>query len=168
MGFSEILPHTASVHLPRIGYSTPNFNWYGTERLVRKHLTSAGIPTYMYPSVLSASVSSPVFMPVNMSIHELSTNLKNSILDMCQILLSTQCARYHYLSPLHLLTTHSHLLTRHPPSPLLTRHPPSPLFPAAPYPPPTARHLLRSGGLPPWLPGAGGTEEGEGEVPGGL
>ena len=41
---------TASVHLPRIGHSTPNFNWYGTERLIRKHLASAGIPTYMYPS----------------------------------------------------------------------------------------------------------------------
>lgn len=43
---------TASVHLPRIGHSTPHFNWYGTERLVRKHLASAGIPTYMYPSTL--------------------------------------------------------------------------------------------------------------------
>lgn len=38
----------ASVHLPRIGHSTPNFNWYGTERLVRKHLASAGIPTYIH------------------------------------------------------------------------------------------------------------------------
>lgn len=38
----------ASVHLPRIGHSTPQFNWYGTERLIRKHLASAGIPTYIY------------------------------------------------------------------------------------------------------------------------
>ena len=40
---------TASVHLPRIGHATPNFNWYGTERLIRKHLASRGVPTYMYP-----------------------------------------------------------------------------------------------------------------------
>lgn len=43
--------HQASVHLPRIGHSTPGFNWYGTERLIRKHLASRGIPTsiYYYP-----------------------------------------------------------------------------------------------------------------------
>ncbi|XP_072179919.1 chromodomain-helicase-DNA-binding protein 1-like [Diadema setosum] len=43
--------HKASVHLPRIGHSTPAFNWYGTERLIRKHLASRGIPTsiYYYP-----------------------------------------------------------------------------------------------------------------------
>uniref|UniRef100_A0AAQ5Z0Q0 Chromodomain-helicase-DNA-binding protein 1-like n=1 Tax=Amphiprion ocellaris TaxID=80972 RepID=A0AAQ5Z0Q0_AMPOC len=38
----------ASVHLPRIGHSTKGFNWYGTERLIRKHLASRGIPTFMY------------------------------------------------------------------------------------------------------------------------
>ncbi|XP_054904476.1 chromodomain-helicase-DNA-binding protein 1-like isoform X1 [Poeciliopsis prolifica] len=38
----------ASVHLPRIGHSTKGFNWYGTERLVRKHLASRGIPTFIY------------------------------------------------------------------------------------------------------------------------
>ena len=38
----------ASVHLPRIGHSTPNFNWYGTERLIRKHLASRGIPVFIY------------------------------------------------------------------------------------------------------------------------
>ncbi|KAK2144952.1 hypothetical protein LSH36_716g01015 [Paralvinella palmiformis] len=38
----------ASVHLPRIGYNTPGFNWYGTERLIRKHLSSKGIRTYVY------------------------------------------------------------------------------------------------------------------------
>ena len=47
--FLSSSPSTASVHLPRIGYSTPNFNWYGTERLIRKHLAARGIPTYMYP-----------------------------------------------------------------------------------------------------------------------
>lgn len=41
-------PHKASVHLPRIGHSTRGFNWYGTERLIRKHLASRGIPTFMY------------------------------------------------------------------------------------------------------------------------
>uniref|UniRef100_A0A8C5E078 Chromodomain helicase DNA binding protein 1 like n=1 Tax=Gouania willdenowi TaxID=441366 RepID=A0A8C5E078_GOUWI len=38
----------ASVHLPRIGHSTKGFNWYGTERLIRKHLASKGIATFMY------------------------------------------------------------------------------------------------------------------------
>jgi hypothetical protein len=38
----------ASVHLPRIGHSTPNFNWYGTERVIRKRLASRGIPTFVY------------------------------------------------------------------------------------------------------------------------
>ena len=43
---------TASVHLPRIGHATKGFNWYGTERLIRKHLASRGIPTYMYPFII--------------------------------------------------------------------------------------------------------------------
>ncbi|XP_061494773.1 chromodomain-helicase-DNA-binding protein 1-like [Rhineura floridana] len=38
----------ASVHLPRIGYSTKGFNWYGTERLIRKYLATKGIPTFVY------------------------------------------------------------------------------------------------------------------------
>ncbi|CAK6956184.1 chromodomain-helicase-DNA-binding protein 1-like [Scomber scombrus] len=37
-----------SVHLPRIGHSTKGFNWYGTERLIRKHLASRGIPAFIY------------------------------------------------------------------------------------------------------------------------
>ncbi|XP_048241979.1 chromodomain-helicase-DNA-binding protein 1-like isoform X1 [Haliotis rufescens] len=40
--------HKASVHLPRIGHNTPGFNWYGTERLIQKHLASTGIPTFIY------------------------------------------------------------------------------------------------------------------------
>ncbi|XP_035250471.1 chromodomain-helicase-DNA-binding protein 1-like isoform X1 [Anguilla anguilla] len=57
----------ASVHLPRIGHATKGFNWYGTERLVRKHLSSRGIPTSIYyyssraassrPSAVAASAS---------------------------------------------------------------------------------------------------------------
>ncbi|XP_034531930.1 chromodomain-helicase-DNA-binding protein 1-like [Notolabrus celidotus] len=38
----------ASVHLPRIGHSTKGFNWYGTERLIRKHLAARGVPTFIY------------------------------------------------------------------------------------------------------------------------
>ncbi|XP_074492895.1 chromodomain-helicase-DNA-binding protein 1-like [Sebastes fasciatus] len=60
----------ASVHLPRIGHSTRGFNWYGTERLIRKHLASRGIPTFIYyhsraakstpqTSTSAASTSSP-------------------------------------------------------------------------------------------------------------
>jgi len=37
-----------SVHLPRIGTGTKNFNWYGIERLLRKTLSSKGVPTYVY------------------------------------------------------------------------------------------------------------------------
>ncbi|KAM9831363.1 chromodomain-helicase-DNA-binding protein 1-like [Neosynchiropus ocellatus] len=61
----------ASVHLPRIGHSTKGFNWYGTERLIRKHLASRGIQTFVYyhsrsakhtaaaPSGATAATSSP-------------------------------------------------------------------------------------------------------------
>ncbi|XP_033821447.1 chromodomain-helicase-DNA-binding protein 1-like isoform X2 [Periophthalmus magnuspinnatus] len=38
----------ACVHLPRIGHSTKGFNWYGTERLIRKYLATRGVPTYIY------------------------------------------------------------------------------------------------------------------------
>lgn len=38
----------ASVHLPRIGHDTPDFNWYGTERMLRKKLAARGIPTFVY------------------------------------------------------------------------------------------------------------------------
>lgn len=51
-----ILFHEASVHLPRIGHSTKGFNWYGTERLIRKHLASRGIPTFMSVFPLRTSV----------------------------------------------------------------------------------------------------------------
>lgn len=47
----------ASVHLPRIGHSTKGFNWYGTERLIRKHLATRGIPTYIYYHRRSANNS---------------------------------------------------------------------------------------------------------------
>lgn len=43
---------TASVHLPRIGHAMKGFNWYGTERLIRKYLATKGIPTYVYPFVI--------------------------------------------------------------------------------------------------------------------
>lgn len=38
----------ASVHLPRIGHSTKGFNWYGTERLIRKQLASRRVFTSIY------------------------------------------------------------------------------------------------------------------------
>ncbi|XP_014108940.1 PREDICTED: chromodomain-helicase-DNA-binding protein 1-like isoform X2 [Pseudopodoces humilis] len=38
----------ATVHLPRIGYATKGFNWYGTERLIQKHLATRGVPTLIY------------------------------------------------------------------------------------------------------------------------
>jgi len=47
----EAKKRSASVHFPRIGHNTPNFNWYGAERLIRKLFLSKGIPTsvYYYP-----------------------------------------------------------------------------------------------------------------------
>uniref|UniRef100_A0A8C6YCJ9 Chromodomain helicase DNA binding protein 1 like n=1 Tax=Naja naja TaxID=35670 RepID=A0A8C6YCJ9_NAJNA len=47
--YQEAKKRNASIHLPRIGYSFKGFNWYGTERLIRKYLGSRGIPTYVYP-----------------------------------------------------------------------------------------------------------------------
>ncbi|XP_068615739.1 chromodomain-helicase-DNA-binding protein 1-like [Brachionichthys hirsutus] len=49
----------ASVHLPRIGHSTKGFNWYGTERLIRKHLASRGIPTFIYYHSRTAKKPAP-------------------------------------------------------------------------------------------------------------
>ncbi|KAM4873050.1 chromodomain-helicase-DNA-binding protein 1-like [Thomomys bottae] len=51
----------ASVHLPRIGHATKGFNWYGTERLIRKYLAAKGIPTYIYyfPRSRIAGIHSP-------------------------------------------------------------------------------------------------------------
>lgn len=43
------LHFSATVHFPRIGYATKDFNWYGTERLIQKYLATRGIPTLMYP-----------------------------------------------------------------------------------------------------------------------
>ncbi|CAD5120007.1 DgyrCDS8590 [Dimorphilus gyrociliatus] len=37
-----------SVHLPRIGFGTPSFNWYGAERIIRKILTNKGVETWIY------------------------------------------------------------------------------------------------------------------------
>ncbi|XP_043097824.1 chromodomain-helicase-DNA-binding protein 1-like isoform X2 [Puntigrus tetrazona] len=50
----------ASVHLPRIGYSTKGFNWYGTERLIRKHLATKSISTFIYYYKRASSHSSAV------------------------------------------------------------------------------------------------------------
>ena len=47
----------ATVHLPRLGYNTPSFNWYGTERLIRKHLASKGIETSMYPHIVCIALA---------------------------------------------------------------------------------------------------------------
>ncbi|XP_042339987.1 chromodomain-helicase-DNA-binding protein 1-like isoform X2 [Plectropomus leopardus] len=55
--------HKASVHLPRIGHSTKGFNWYGTERLIRKHLASRGIPTFIYYHNRAAKKTAPGLTP---------------------------------------------------------------------------------------------------------
>ncbi|XP_058021823.1 chromodomain-helicase-DNA-binding protein 1-like isoform X2 [Ahaetulla prasina] len=57
--YQEAKKRNASIHLPRIGYSTKCFNWYGTERLIRKYLGSRGIPTFIYyfPRIKASSSS---------------------------------------------------------------------------------------------------------------
>ena len=52
-----LLLFLASVHFPRIGYNTPNFNWYGTEKLIKKLLTHRNIHTFMYPLILQVVIS---------------------------------------------------------------------------------------------------------------
>ncbi|CAI5726359.1 unnamed protein product [Peronospora effusa] len=39
---------SATVHLPRIGYGTPNFNWYAVERLLAHNLRDAGVDATIY------------------------------------------------------------------------------------------------------------------------
>ncbi|XP_074119361.1 chromodomain-helicase-DNA-binding protein 1-like isoform X1 [Sminthopsis crassicaudata] len=48
----------ASVHLPRIGHATRGFDWYCTERLIRKHLAAKGISTTIYYFPRSKAFSS--------------------------------------------------------------------------------------------------------------
>uniref|UniRef100_A0A2D4M6S0 Macro domain-containing protein n=1 Tax=Micrurus spixii TaxID=129469 RepID=A0A2D4M6S0_9SAUR len=57
--YQEAKKRNASIHLPRIGYSIKGFNWYGTERLIRKYLGSRGIPAYVYyfPRIKASSSS---------------------------------------------------------------------------------------------------------------
>lgn len=38
----------ASVHMPRIGYGTPQFNWYAVERIIRRELRDANVATCIY------------------------------------------------------------------------------------------------------------------------
>ncbi|OWZ23733.1 Chromodomain-helicase-DNA-binding protein 1 [Phytophthora megakarya] len=49
----QILAHRAlelgaTVHLPRIGYGTPNFNWYAVERLLARNLRDVGVEATIY------------------------------------------------------------------------------------------------------------------------
>lgn len=50
----------ASVHLPRLGASTPSFNWYGTERLIRKELCGKGVKTFIYYFKRGVTTSSSI------------------------------------------------------------------------------------------------------------
>lgn len=38
----------ASVHMPRIGYGTPGFNWYAVERIIQRQLRDAGVAVSIY------------------------------------------------------------------------------------------------------------------------
>uniref|UniRef100_UPI00398E5C1D chromodomain-helicase-DNA-binding protein 1-like isoform X1 n=2 Tax=Pristiophorus japonicus TaxID=55135 RepID=UPI00398E5C1D len=67
----------ASVHLPRIGHTTKGFNWYGTERLIRKYLSSRGIATYIYyfkRHHASASASGSSVSTIKISANEEKTS----------------------------------------------------------------------------------------------
>ncbi|XP_070816847.1 chromodomain-helicase-DNA-binding protein 1-like [Chaetodon trifascialis] len=69
----------ASVHLPRIGHATKGFNWYGTERLIRKHLASRGIPTFIYyHSRAAKNAAPPQTSTAAASASSTQTQLRNS------------------------------------------------------------------------------------------
>lgn len=38
----------ASVHMPRIGYGTPGFNWYAVERIIQRQLRDSGVAVSIY------------------------------------------------------------------------------------------------------------------------
>ena len=98
----------ASVHFPRIGQKTPNFNWYGTERLVRKWFCAKGIPTYIYyfsrkrrhggghDDEGSSSLSAPFHSPP--ATQSLPTYDHDSDFDSVSPLSSSKKARVHEVS----------------------------------------------------------------------
>ncbi|GLD99976.1 hypothetical protein PINS_up008704 [Pythium insidiosum] len=45
---SRALRLQASVHMPRIGYGTPQFNWYAVERIIKRQLSDANVPVSIY------------------------------------------------------------------------------------------------------------------------
>ena len=49
----------ATVHMPRIGATTPGFNWYGTEKLLRKALCGKGIHVLIYYFTRNTSSNPP-------------------------------------------------------------------------------------------------------------
>ena len=52
----------ASVHLPRLGATTPSFNWYNTERYIRKELCGRQVPTYIYYFKRGVTPKTPVLV----------------------------------------------------------------------------------------------------------
>lgn len=47
----------ATVHFPRIGFNTPNFNWYGAERLIKKLFISKGVAASVYLFIFNYTLS---------------------------------------------------------------------------------------------------------------
>ncbi|KAJ0398400.1 hypothetical protein ATCC90586_000691 [Pythium insidiosum] len=45
---AQALSLRASVHMPRIGYGTPQFNWYAVERIIKRQLSDANVPVSIY------------------------------------------------------------------------------------------------------------------------
>jgi len=79
---------SASAHLPRIGARTPSFNWYNTERYIRKELCGKNIPTYIYyykhgvtpkiPKIITKSTSKPkIPSPIEETPPQIETTIKN-------------------------------------------------------------------------------------------
>ena len=59
----------ASVHMPRIGYGLPNFNWYAVERILKKNLSTLGIPSFVYYYKKHQSPISIVTLNIDFLIH---------------------------------------------------------------------------------------------------
>ncbi|KAG2389331.1 hypothetical protein C9374_013891 [Naegleria lovaniensis] len=57
----------ATVHMPRIGFGLQGFDWYSTERILKKCLLKAGIKTFVYyfdRNASSSTIKSSIMTPV--------------------------------------------------------------------------------------------------------
>ncbi|CAF0836864.1 unnamed protein product [Adineta steineri] len=89
----------ATVHLPRIGVGSQGFNWYGTEKLIKKYLSSRDISTYIYYFKRNDGTAN------NKRLHEQSYNnskRSSSILDKTNSISQLKVHLPNYLAGVHI------------------------------------------------------------------